>query len=790
MLVLGLIAANIVRVALLAALAAAFFYYRSVRNPSGNFLPWARNSYHLATISLISSSAIFLYLIITHQFQYKYVWEYSSTTLPLPLLISTFYAGQEGSFTLWALYTSVIGLILMLYSSRRNYEGEAMSVYSLILAFLMLMLVVKNPFAFIWDSFPADLIKSGPIPAGLTNVVVLDAAKNIWAQFPNEGRGLNPLLQNYWMVIHPQILFTGFSSMAVPYTLAVAALWKRDYTSWIRVATPWAVFGSMVLGTGIIMGGYWAYETLGWGGFWGWDPVENSSLIPWLLCVASIHTALNQRKSGAFVKTNFVFSLLTFLMALYSTFLTRSGVLGDTSVHSFVDPGMWVYWLLLGFITVFTAIGFGIFFLRMREMPKVPVKHSYLSREFALFLGAFTLSFVALFVAIGTSSPLITTLLKGKASAVEVAYYVKTNLPLGIVICLLSGLGQLLWWKHSNAGSFLKSMLKPAALSLAVTLMVFFMLGSEDALILLFTFCAAFSLFSNLQVGYGVFMGNPKFVGGSIAHIGIAVMCLGFVTSSRYDTKATVSLERGKPVETLGYRLTYLGYKEIDSERYAFNVQVEHGSIKKIVSPLMRFNTQENATIRNPDIINFISRDFYVSPVTVQEGGQAQEVPLRLMKGATERIKGLEIEFQGFDFSGDQRAAMTEGKEFFISAKLWISDGKQKKDVELKMKSGPSGAEFIPTPFVSSDGQSYEFTIRQMMPSQDDPAKSAVEVNVKLPVDDSTPKKEETLVIEASVKPMINLVWAGTITLIIGFLLTISRRSEEAHRQGDKWEGE
>ncbi|MGA3243465.1 MAG: cytochrome c-type biogenesis CcmF C-terminal domain-containing protein [Bacteroidota bacterium] len=790
MLVLGLIAANIVRVALLAALAAAFFYYRSVRNPSGNFLPWARNSYHLATISLISSSAIFLYLIITHQFQYKYVWEYSSTTLPLPLLISTFYAGQEGSFTLWALYTSVIGLILMLYSSRRNYEGEAMSVYSLILAFLMLMLVVKNPFAFIWDSFPADLIKSGPIPAGLTNVVVLDAAKNIWAQFPNEGRGLNPLLQNYWMVIHPQILFTGFSSMAVPYTLAVAALWKRDYTSWIRVATPWAVFGSMVLGTGIIMGGYWAYETLGWGGFWGWDPVENSSLIPWLLCVASIHTALNQRKSGAFVKTNFVFSLLTFLMALYSTFLTRSGVLGDTSVHSFVDPGMWVYWLLLGFITVFTAIGFGIFFLRMREMPKVPVKHSYLSREFALFLGAFTLSFVALFVAIGTSSPLITTLLKGKASAVEVAYYVKTNLPLGIVICLLSGLGQLLWWKHSNAGSFLKSMLKPAALSLAVTLMVFFMLGSEDALILLFTFCAAFSLFSNLQVGYGVFMGNPKFVGGSIAHIGIAVMCLGFVTSSRYDTKATVSLERGKPVETLGYRLTYLGYKEIDSERYAFNVQVEHGSIKKIVSPLMRFNTQENSTIRNPDIINFISRDFYVSPVTVQEGGQAQEVPLRLMKGATERIKGLEIEFQGFDFSGDQRAAMTDGKEFFINAKLRVADGKQKKDVELKMKSGPSGAEFIPTPFVTYDGQSYEFTIRQMMPSQDDPAKSAVEVNVKLPVDDSTPKKEETLVVEASVKPMINLVWAGTITLIIGFLLTIARRFEEARRQGDKWEGE
>jgi cytochrome c-type biogenesis protein CcmF len=316
------------------------------------------------------------------------------------------------------------------------------------------------------------------------------------------------------------------------------------------------------------------------------------------------------------------------------------------------------------------------------------------------------------------------------------------------------------------------------------------MLGSEDFMILLFTFCAAFSLFSNIQVGYGVFMGNPKFVGGSIAHIGIAVMCLGFVTSSRYDTKATLSLERGKPVESLGYRLTYLGYKEIDTERYAFNVQVEHGSIKKVVSPLMRFNTQENSTIRNPDIINFISRDFYVSPVSVEEGGQSQEVAMRLMKGASQQLKDMKLEFQGFEFTDEQRAAMTDGKAFFINAGILIADGNVKKRLELKMKSGPGGAEFIPTSFTAHDGKIYEFAIRQMMPNQDDPSKSAVAINVKLPIDESTPKKEETLVIEASVKPMINLVWAGTITLIIGFLLTIARRTEEARNQGDKWEGE
>jgi cytochrome c-type biogenesis protein CcmF len=308
-----MVGAIIIKIAFLSGLAAALFYYQVHRQQSNRWLLFARNSYHLATLSLMTAAAIMLYLILTHQFQYTYVWNYSSTDLPLPLLISTFYAGQEGSFMLWALYTALIGVLLMQYASRKDYEPQVMSVYALVLSFLLLMLIVKNPFEYIWNSFPNDLIASGPIPKGITNYVVLDAARGIWARFPVEGKGLNPLLQNYWMVIHPQVLFLGFSSMAVPYALAVGGLLKRDYNSWIRVATPWSVFGAMALGTGIILGGYWAYETLGWGGFWGWDPVENSSLVPWLICVASIHTTLTQRKSGAFVKTNFVLSLLTFL---------------------------------------------------------------------------------------------------------------------------------------------------------------------------------------------------------------------------------------------------------------------------------------------------------------------------------------------------------------------------------------------------------------------------------------------------------------------------------------------
>ncbi len=785
MVLLGTIGSSIIKVAFAAAVAAAFFYFRSFNGSSQRALVYARNCYHLATLSLIAAASIFLYLILTHQFQFTYVWEYSSTDLSVPLLISTFYAGQEGSFALWALYTSFIGVFLMLYTSKREYESATMSVYSLILSFLLLMLVVKNPFALIWDSFPADLVKSGPIPNGLQNVVILDAVKGVWAQFPIQGKGLNPLLQNYWMVIHPQILFLGFSSMAVPYTLAVAAMMKRDYNSWIRIATPWAVFGAMVLGTGIILGGYWAYETLGWGGFWGWDPVENSSLIPWLLCVASIHSALNQRKTGGFVRTNIVFSLLTFITVLYSTFLTRSGVLGDTSVHSFVDPGMWVYWLLLGCLGLFGAIGFGLFAFRVREMPSAPAKHSYFSREFALFLGAFTLSFVALFVAIGTSSPIITSILKGKASAVEISYYVQTNLPLGIVICLLSGLGQLLWWRRSDTGSFTRSLVAPVAFSFLITAAVYGVLGSAEFLILLFTFCASFSLFVNAKIGYSVFAGNPKFVGGSIAHVGIAIMCLGFVTSSRYDSKATLALERGRPTESMGYRLTYLGYKELDSERYAFNVEVHHGGISKTVAPVMRFNSQDNSTMRHPDVINFLSRDFYVAPVSVEAGGDHSD-SRTLVRGKPSTIGDLTVIFNQFEFSDEHQTAMAEGKDFFIGADLLIQEGKSSQHLRLQMKNGPSGAEFVPAVYTARSGKQYEFAMTRMMPSQEDPSQSAVAVDVKLPHDPAAHQKEDTLIIEASVKPMINLVWAGTVTLIVGFALTIVRRVAEARRRGGR----
>ena len=420
-------------------------------------------------------------------------------------------------------------------------------------------------------------------------------------------------------------------------------------------------------------------------------------------------------------------------------------------------------------------------------MPKIPVEHSFVSREFALFLGAFALAFVALFVVIGTSSPIITSILKGQASAVEVSYYIKTNLPLGIAITFLSGLGQLLWWRHSRTGSLMRKLLLPLVLSIGATVAVFLFMGSEELLILLFTFCSAFSLFSNLQVGYGIFMGNPKFVGGSLAHVGVAILCLGFITSERYDDKATVALERGKPVEALGYKLTYVGHTQIDNERYAFNVEIQRGDVRRTVSPTMHFSSQTNSTLRHPDLINFINRDFYVSPVSIESSSEGEQKSYTLEQGGKAEIAQLTVRFLGFDFSPEARAAMLEGKDFVISANLEAVDGRKRTPLTLKMTNGTNGPQFIPEKFTAAGGEMFEFALARIMPGENGQTTAKVEFTVRLPLDEKTQKRDEILVVEASVKPMINLVWMGTVTLIVGFVLTIVRRAEEARLQSDRW---
>jgi len=747
----------LVKVAFVTCLLSILSYAQSYRTGRSVFLRFGRVMFHATVGMIISIAAVLLYLILTHQFQFTYVWSYSSRELSLPLLISTFYAGQEGSFMLWTFFTAIIGVALLRYTQRHGAESTVMAAFGSIALMLLLMLIIKSPFTYVWETWPGE-VAAGFVPA--------------------DGRGLNPLLQNYWMVIHPQVLFSGFASMGVPYAFAVSALIRREFESWIRPAVPWLVFGVLVLGLGIMLGGYWAYETLGWGGYWGWDPVENSSLVPWIVGVATIHTMLTQRKSGAFIRTNLALSIMCFLAVLYSTFLTRSGVLGETSVHSFVDPGMWVYWLLVGTIVVFGGGAAVLLWRRWKDVPVAPPKHSTSSREFALFLGAAGLIAAAVLITIGTSAPIITDILYGAKSAVDISYYARTILPLGIVIGMLAGVGQLLWWNRTSAADVIASLRLPVLMAVALTgaLIPF---GLTDPLLALFVWGAFFALISNIVVGIRIFRGNPRFMGGAVAHVGMAVMFLGFVASSEFDSKETVALKEGETAEVLGYRMTYTGYQQREGERYAFHITVEKGGHTARISPVMYFSAYNNGLIRNPDIVNLFSRDLYVAPLSLEEAAKADQKSIErssFHQGDMNTMQGLQVTFLGFEIPVAQPASAQTETPARIGVRLMVQ-ASGKEPVLLVPYSVARGGESVDEPAVFD--QAVIFSIGGVSLSAGDRGRPEVEI-VARTADSGTGVDKDTLVVEASVKPLINLVWTGVILLLVGLGTTIVRRSKEA----------
>ncbi len=773
----------------------SFFYNNGTDNPGKNendkAIKIARIGYHVGAVSVILTAGLFMDLLLTHQLQYTYVWSYSSYELHPPLLISTFYVGQQGSFLLWALYTSIIGLILMVYSRKHHYESSVMGIYSAIATFLVLVAILKSPFEEVWQTWPQS------VHAGF---------------IPTDGRGLNPLLENLWIVIHPPILFLGFASTAVPFAHAFSGLLRKEYKSWTNVAVPWTLFTSAVLGFGITLGGFWAYETLGWGGFWGWDPVENSSFIPWLIVVASVHTLLVQRRTGGFKRANFIMGMMPFLLVLYSTFLTRSGVLGDTSVHSFETPGMWVYVYLVILIVFFAVLGFGLYIYRVKDIPKEKINYTLTSREFALFLGAASLAIVAGFTLVGTSAPLITNFLKGKASAIDPSYYIKTNLPLAIFMAAMIGLGQLFWWKKTNHQSLLKTLQLPFTASVILTVLVIFA-GMHSIAMVAFFIASAFALFVNLQIAYKIAKGNPRFMGASVAHVGIALLFIGIIASTHYDRHVTLALPQGQPAKALGYKLTYVGTSEVNNGRTAYNVVVQSGN-SKFVAPLVMYPSAYNggAIMRHPYIFSLVNydilthpalmafigrhmltQDLYLSPQGMESassgnGFQTNEygidIPLQLNRPV--KYGRYTFTFKGFEVPADQRAAMMSGESFRLSSLI-----------ELTSSSGKTET-ISPTNYIEPDGQNKLNTVQTKSGDQftvmdvkvDNKTKAAEITLAYLPSkksadhslltkSDMPESNQQVLVIEATIKPFINLVWGGVVVMVIGFIITWRRRRSD-----------
>jgi len=343
------------------ALLSTIAYGLAARAGHAGWAKLGRLGFRVHSIAVAGIVLTLFTMLLRHWFEFDYVWKHSNREMPLRYILSCFWEGQEGSFLLWTFWHMVLGNLLIARLRRTarlaEWEPPVLAVIALVQVFLATMLLGIHVFDVRIGSSPFLLIRQLPENLGLPWTTMENYLQAI-PQFA-DGRGLNPLLQNYWMVIHPPTLFLGFAATLVPFAFAIAALWKRRYTEWIDPALPWTFFGVMVLGTGILMGGAWAYEALSFGGFWAWDPVENASLVPWLTLVGSGHVMLiNRRKEAPSLFTGFVLVLLTFVLVLYSTFLTRSGVLGDTSVHSFTGEGMLPG--LLVFLLFFVALSVGM----------------------------------------------------------------------------------------------------------------------------------------------------------------------------------------------------------------------------------------------------------------------------------------------------------------------------------------------------------------------------------------------------------------------------------------------
>lgn len=472
----------------------------------------------------------------------------------------------------------------------------------------------SSPFLLLRDAFPdAPIFTSNPEFA------------------PVNGNGLNPLLQNYWMVIHPPTLFLGFASTVVPFAFVMGGLMTGRYTEWIRPSIPWLIFSVMILGIGIIMGGYWAYETLNFGGYWNWDPVENSSFVPWIAGIASLHALVAYRKSKAFLKLTMALVAITFLLVLYSTFLTRSGILGETSVHTFTDLGLSGQLILL--MTFYFLWMVAIFISRWKLIPTGTRVIKIKSAEFVLFLAVAVLASVGIIITIATSIPVFNNILGTNFAPVKDAsfFYYRWIIWFTIALAILSGLGQFMYWRRVGKKKLSSALLRPYLLALGlaagmIASIIFFTNWdfvyepryrewaeladlSDNALtkafryirlaFFIFTdeilfFSAMFMILANLDVMINLLSKKRKtrlVTGGSIAHIGFALMLIGFLFSSGYDQVISknvnpqelaalpqdaridnVLLEKNRPRDILGYQVTYTGKKEAQAPLHDIKV--------------------------------------------------------------------------------------------------------------------------------------------------------------------------------------------------------------------------
>ena len=554
--------------ALLLALWGSVVGFIAGRNQRPELVESARRAtYALAGVLVVASLALIVALV-KHDFNVSYVASYTSRNLPLVYTLSAFYGGQAGSMLFWAVVLAIFGALAQWLTSRRYDDllPYVAAVTSLvILFFVATTLFAANPFVRL-------------------------------AFTPSDGGGLNPQLQNPGMVVHPPLLYLGYISVTIPFAFAVAAmLSKRLDTGWLHAIRKWTIVSWLFLSIGITLGMWWAYVELGWGGYWAWDPVENASFLPWLTMTAFLHSVMIQEKRGMLKKWNMILIGLTFFLSIFGTFITRSGII--SSVHSFAQSPIGNYFL---FFLIFIVVATGV--LIAKRMPMLEAEsqlESMVSREATFLFNNLLLVGIAFSVLWGTMFPMISEMVRGTQVTVGPPFFNQVNIPIGLALLALTGIGPLIAWRRASPGHLKRQFAAPVTTGLIVAALLL-AIGMRDFYALMALSLSAFVVGTIMQefirgVGarnrlhgesypfaFARLVGrNRRRYGGYIVHLGIVLYFVAFAGQA-FKTDIEASLKPGESVDLRSpwgytYTFTHLGvsqYEELNRFTTAASVEV------------------------------------------------------------------------------------------------------------------------------------------------------------------------------------------------------------------------
>ncbi len=567
----------------------------------------------------------------------------------------------------------------------------------------------------------------------------------------------------------------------------------------------------MTLAAGNILGGYWAYKTLGWGGFWAWDPVENSSFIPWFVSLAMIHGMIIERRSGALRKTNILMSAFCFILVIYGTFLTRSGVLADFSVHSFVDLGINQY--LIGFLILYTVMTLAFFIPRIRSIENIPLNYNYYGKEFSLFAGMTLLFLFSVIVLFWTSLPFTTSVFTNEARAADLSTYNSFALPIAIIYALFLTVAPLLNynsytpdnWKNKlymalfgstlvgfglfyfvlDAGltfgiiftltvtglimfalkSDLLKQLKWSIGTFVLIIAISWILGVKNYLYILYFASAGLLITTNLVAMIGFLPGRWKLMGGQLSHFGFGLMLIGILGSAAYSVDERIVIPRGETEQAFGLDISYVGMEnDIEFPHNKLILTYDDGSGIKEARPQLYYSERLDGIMKKPYVYKTLLYDLYFSPEQIQELNSGQG--LSIMEGHSTTLGIYKFTFNGYE-QGDNSSSnpgMTIIANITVESEGYVA--------QLEPIRVYDDDKIIDMPAEFGLNNEYSMQISQIQADQ-----NLVTITIPGMMEIGPPDR---LIMTIANKPIINFVWLGTTLILIGSIIVYIRRRSES----------